>query len=87
MDKKSRSRCWLATYILYGMEKICHLSIEEISEITQKTDLISFLIDNYSTLHLEGMAANLHGVQKFLKYYGIEISIDYSLLGKKGMPS
>ena len=87
MDKKAKEWCWLATYILYGMEKICHLSVEEISDITKKTDLINYLIENYPSLHIEGMGANLHGVQKFLKYYGIDISIDYSLLGKKGIPS
>lgn len=87
MDKKAKDRCWLATYILYGMEKICHLSVEEISDITKKTDLINYLIENYPSLHIEGMGANLHGVQKFLKCYGIDISIDYSLLGKKGIPS
>ena len=87
MDKKAKDRCWLATHILYGMEKLCHLSIEEVSLITQKTPLIDFLIKNYPSLHEEGMGANLHTVQKFLDYYGIKIEIDYSLLGKKGMPN
>jgi len=87
MDKKSRDRCWLATYILYGMEKLCHLSIEEISVITQKTPLIAFLVENYSTLHEESMIANLNSIQRFLKHYGFDIQIDYSLQGKKGIPS
>ena len=87
MDQKAKDRCWLATHILYGMEKICHLSIDEISEMTVKTPLIEFLVDNYPALHEEGMGANLHAVQKFLACYGIQIDIDYALLGKRGMPS
>lgn len=87
MDKKAKDRCWLATHILYGMEKLCHLSIEEVSLITQKTPLIDYLISNYPSLHEEGMGANLHAVQKFLAHYGIKIEVDYSLLGKKGMPN
>ena len=87
MDKKAKDRCWLATHILYGMEKLCHLSIEEVILITQKTPLIDYLISNYPSLHEEGMGANLHAVQKFLAHYGIKIEVDYSLLGKKGMPN
>ena len=87
MDKKAKDRCWLATYILYGMEKLCHLSIEEISVMTQRTPLIEFLIENYPTLHQEGMVANLNGVKRFLKSYGFDIEVDYSLVGKKGIPS
>ena len=86
MDKQEKAKCSLAIYILYGMEKICHLSVDDISKITQKTPLIEYLIDNYSILHIEGMAGNLHRVQKFLKYYDIDIQIDYSLIGKKGIP-
>ena len=66
---------------------MCHLSIEEVSLITQKTPLIDYLISNYPSLHEEGMGANLHAVQKFLAHYGIKIEVDYSLLGKKGMPN
>ena len=79
--------CWLTTHILYGMEKWCHMSVSEVSEATGKTQLIKFLLENYETLHQEGMLANLQSVQKILKAYGIDIEIDYSLAGKKGMPS
>lgn len=87
MSKHVTDRCWLTTHILYGMEKLCHLSIDEIGLIIQKTPLIDFLIDNYNTLHQEGMVANIQGIQAFLKRYDINISIDYSLVGKKEIPS
>ena len=86
MTKKEKNSCWLATYILYGMEKICHLSVDDMRIIVSKAPLIAYLIDNYSTLHEEGMLANLKRVQSFLEYYGIPIEIDYSLIGKKGIP-
>ena len=87
MTQYDKDSCWLTTHIIHGMNKICHLSFEDIGEIVQKTPLIEYLLNNYPSLHQEGMGANLHAVQKFLNHYGIHIDIDYSLIGKKGIPS
>jgi len=53
-DKKEKEACWLTTYILYGMEKICHLSVFDVQEIVGETPIIDYLRDNYPTLHQEG---------------------------------